>query len=80
MGTKSDRLVRGIQRRLQASQRFGPADLPVPLEVAELERRVRRLRAWGAQFSHVELSLDVAGGSPVALAGRVGGECVATEV
>jgi len=56
-----DRLVGRIQRRQQSRQagivRTDPA---TPREIAELQDRVRRLHALGAQYGQVRLSHEVA--------------------
>jgi hypothetical protein len=81
MATHGDRLVRRIQERLRIADSLrGSAGL-APTGVAELQARVRRIRALGECFADVRLSSYVTGGgSAVDTTVRVGGECVATEV
>lgn len=76
-----DRLVGRIQRWYQFPEagivQTNPA---TPREIAELEDRVRRLHALGAQYGQVRLSREVALGGATRVPVCVGGKCVATEV
>jgi hypothetical protein len=76
-----DRLVRRIQRR-QQSRRAGivPTDPATPLEIAELENRVRRLHALDVRYVQVRLSHEVAPTGTTRVLVRVGGKCVTTDV
>ena len=76
----STRLVGRIQRRLQAAEPVGGSTRLSRQDRAELEARVRALRAKGDCFHHVGLSRQVAPDGVIAVSSGVGGECVATEV
>ncbi len=81
MDGDTDRLVRRIQRKLRS---LGPEETSgclTPIEVAALRVRLQRLRETHERFIHVGLSRYVTrlrADDPVP--GRIGGECVATEV
>ena len=74
------RLVDRIQRRLQAAEPVGGSTQLSWQDRAELEARVRALRAKGNGFHHVSLSKQVASDDAIEVSSGVGGECVATEV
>lgn len=76
-----ERLVERIQRR-QQSQRAGIVrmDPATPREIAELEDRVRRLRALGVQYGQIRLSHEIALGGASREPVHMGGVWVATEV
>lgn len=75
-----NRLMKRVQQRLQSVKPGGPAGHPTSHDVLELEARVRKLRALGDRFIHVKLSQYVAKRGAAEVPGRLGGECVATEV
>lgn len=75
-----DRLVRRVFRKLHSC---GSPSEPVQLtwhEHAELEQRLRRLRALGEPFAWTALSPFVDRKRAASVSAHVGGECVATEV
>ena len=76
----SARLVRGIQRKLLSVEPVNESGCAAPREVAELEVRLRRLRAMGERFAHIRLSDYVTSGVVTYVPCGVGGACVATEV
>jgi len=80
MAGRQERLVRRVQRELQASGRNVAYDGLTPHEMAELEGRARRLREAGPLFEHVRLSTQVMPRGMTATAVRGGGGLVATEV
>jgi hypothetical protein len=80
MVKRPDRLVSRVRRRLQAVERGPEAAPPTTEEVAELEARIRRLRAFGTRFTFVRLSPYVARHEAAEVVDRIRGECVATDV
>ncbi len=80
MTGNADRLVGRIQRWLQSDEPAGRSGQPSSSEIAELEARVRRVRAKSDGLIHVGLSPYVARGGATDVLGRGGGECVAREV
>ena len=81
MDSGADRLIRRIQRKLGS---IGPEETSgrlTPIEVAELRGRLHRLSETHERFIHVGLSRYVTRqGADDPVPGRIGGECVATEV
>lgn len=80
MARSAEHVVRRIQRRLGSAGSIDRPSPPTPSELAELEARIRRLRAMDGGFIHAGLSEYVAQRSATEVPTRVGGECVATEV
>lgn len=75
-----DRLVRRVFGKLHSC---GSRSEPVRLarqEIAELELRLRRLRALGEPYLRTALSSFVDRERTASVSEHVGGECVATEV
>ncbi len=75
-----ERLVRRVFGKLHSC---GSRSEPVQLtrhEIAELELRLRRLRALGEPFLRTALSSFVDRERTARVSAHVGGECVATEV
>ena len=80
MASSSARLVCEIQRKLQSGEPVDGSGQVARDDVAELEARVRCLRAMGDRFAGVRLSRYVTRGCVTGVPHLVGGECVATEV
>ena len=80
MACAAERLVRRLQRRQQSIGPAGSVELPSSQEIAELEARVRRLRAMDGRFMRVKLSSYVVANPAAETRVRVRGDCVATEV
>lgn len=79
MARGNDRLVQGIQRRLESVRPMSPALVLPSRCLAELEARIERLHGLGDRFAEVKLSGFVAGGSARALAGHVGDRVLVKE-
>lgn len=80
MASGTDRMTRRMHRRWRASAFSGPPGFVTASDVAELQARVRRLQAACDRCDQVALSPDVVCRAAPVSAGRVGGQCVATEV
>ena len=80
MNENDGRLVPRIQHRLIATRPGEARETLAAWEVAELDARIRRLRAFGRGFAHVGLSRAVANCVAGGEFERVGGVCVARDV
>jgi hypothetical protein len=58
MSTRRDRVVRQLQHQLAQSDGCGGSEID-PAVLSELQRRVRRLRNLGDEYSAVRVSKDV---------------------